>query len=134
MEVAVSNLNHIGLRHRHPFLQFFKPDVHEWALTPNNEGTVNLTKIRSFSGRNQLEPGPRISNIAVIGVSEIAMKSLNLTIPMRGFKSPDQAQQFLHVHGVIQNLFRLSRHRLKSVHHRMLRERSFNVWATVTAA
>ena len=25
MEVAVSNLNHIGLRHRHPFLQFFKP-------------------------------------------------------------------------------------------------------------
>ncbi len=53
---------------------------------------------------------------------------------MRGFKSPDQAQRFLHVHGVIQNLFRLSRHRLRSVHHRMLRERSFNVWAAVTAA
>ena len=29
---------------------------------------------------------------------------------MRGFKSPDQTQRFLHVHGVIQNLFRLRRH------------------------
>jgi putative transposase len=53
---------------------------------------------------------------------------------MRGFKSPNQAQRFLHVHGVIQNLFRLSRHRLRSVHHRSLRERSFNVWVAVTAA
>jgi putative transposase len=53
---------------------------------------------------------------------------------MRGFKSPDQAQQFLHVHGVIQNLFRLSRHRLRAVHHRILRARSFATWASVTAA
>ena len=52
---------------------------------------------------------------------------------MRRFKSPDQAQRFLHVHGVIQNLFRVGRHRLRSVHHRMLRARSFNVWAAVTA-
>ena len=52
---------------------------------------------------------------------------------MRCFKSPDQAQHFLHVHGVVQNLFRLARHRLRSVHYRMLRERSFNVWAAVTA-
>ncbi len=29
---------------------------------------------------------------------------------MRGFKSPAQAQQFLHVHGVVQNLFRVGRH------------------------
>jgi putative transposase len=53
---------------------------------------------------------------------------------MRGFKSPNQAQRFLHVHGIIQNLFRLGRHQLKSVHHRMLRARSFSVWAAVTAA
>ncbi len=33
---------------------------------------------------------------------------------MRGFKSPGQAQRFLSVHGVIQNLFRLGRHRLRS--------------------
>ena len=53
---------------------------------------------------------------------------------MRGFTSPAHAQRFLHVHGIIQNLFRVGRHRLKSVHHRMLRARSFAVWAAVTAA
>ena len=53
---------------------------------------------------------------------------------MRRFKSPDQAQRFLHVHGVIQNLFRLGRHRLRSVHYRLLRARSFTTWAAVTAA
>ena len=52
---------------------------------------------------------------------------------MRHFKSPDQAQRFLNVHGVIQNLFRLCRHRLRAGHHRMLRARSFSTWAAVTA-
>ena len=33
---------------------------------------------------------------------------------MRGFKSPDHAQRFLHVHGVIQNLFRVGRHHLRA--------------------
>ena len=53
---------------------------------------------------------------------------------MRGSTSSDQAQCCLHVHGVIQNLFRLARHRLRSVHHRMLRARAFTVWTAVTAA
>ena len=52
---------------------------------------------------------------------------------MRGFTSPAHAQRFLHVHGVIQNLFRVGRHLLRAVHHRMLRARSFTVWAEVTA-
>ena len=53
---------------------------------------------------------------------------------MRGFTSSDHAQWFLHVHGVIQNLFRVGRHRLRSVHHRKLRARAFTVWTAVTAA
>ncbi len=51
---------------------------------------------------------------------------------MRKFKSPRQAQLFLFVHGIVLNLFRLSRHRLKAVHHRMLRARSFATWEAVT--
>ena len=47
---------------------------------------------------------------------------------MRGFTSRDHAQRFVHVHGVIQNLFRVGRHLLRAVHHRMLRARSFTVW------
>ena len=53
---------------------------------------------------------------------------------MRGFTSPAHAQRFVPVHGVIQHLFRVGRHLLRSVHHRMLRARSFTVWAEVTAA
>ncbi len=52
---------------------------------------------------------------------------------MRRFKSPAQTQRFLSVHGLVLNLFRLARHRLKSTHHRMLRERSFATWSAVTA-
>ena len=53
---------------------------------------------------------------------------------MRRFKSPNQAQRFLHIHGVVQNLFRVGRHLLRSANHRILRARSFAVWTAVTAA
>ena len=51
---------------------------------------------------------------------------------MRRFKSAGQAQRFLSVHGVVQNLFRLGRHHLRSAHYRLLRSRSFHVWIEVT--
>jgi putative transposase len=47
---------------------------------------------------------------------------------MRRFKSPQQAQRFLSVHGLIQNLFRFGRHHLKAVHYRLLRGRAFSDW------
>ncbi len=53
---------------------------------------------------------------------------------MRGFKSAGQSQQFLSVHGVVQNLFRLGRHHLRSVNYRLLRARSFKEWNAATAA
>ena len=52
---------------------------------------------------------------------------------MRKFKSPAQAQLSLSVHGVVLNLFRWARHRLKAAHHRMLRARSFATWDAITA-
>ena len=53
---------------------------------------------------------------------------------MRRFKSAGQAQRFLSLHGVIQNLFRPRRHLLKATHHRLLRLRSFAIWQAATAA
>jgi putative transposase len=47
---------------------------------------------------------------------------------MRRFKSTAQGQRFLSVHGLIHNLFRVARQRLKAVHHRLLRERAFADW------
>jgi putative transposase len=53
---------------------------------------------------------------------------------MRRFKSTGQAQRFLCLHSLVQNLFRVGRHLLKSTNYRSLRLRSFSVWQTVTAA
>jgi putative transposase len=53
---------------------------------------------------------------------------------MRRFKSPGQAQRFLSLQAVVQNLFRVGRHLLRSTNHQLLRSRSFQVWRTVTAA
>ena len=53
---------------------------------------------------------------------------------MRRFKSSAQAQRFLSVHGITQNLFRVGRHLLRATNQRMLRARAFHVWnaATIT--
>ena len=51
---------------------------------------------------------------------------------MRQFKSAKHAQRFLSVHGVVLNLFRVGRHLLRAVHHRLLRTRAFGVWCEVT--
>ena len=53
---------------------------------------------------------------------------------MRKFKSAAQAQRFLSVQGVVLNLFRLGRHRLRSAHYRALRGRAFAVWTEVASA
>ena len=53
---------------------------------------------------------------------------------MRRFKSPDQAQRFLSVHGIVQNLFRVGRHLVSAANHRTLRDGSFSVWRQVTCA
>ena len=53
---------------------------------------------------------------------------------MRGFKSAAHLQRFASVHGVVQNLFRVGRHLLRSVHHRLLRTRAFVEWDAVTSA
>ena len=53
---------------------------------------------------------------------------------MRRFKSAGQAQRFLSVHEVIQNLFRLGRHRIRSENYRLLRARSFKDWSVAIAA
>lgn len=52
---------------------------------------------------------------------------------MQRFKSAGQAQRFLAVHGLVGNLFRVGRHLLCALHHRLFRERAFQVWNAVTA-
>jgi putative transposase len=44
---------------------------------------------------------------------------------VRGYNLLPQFRRFFHVHSPIHNLFRVGRHKLKAVHHRLLRERAF---------
>jgi len=53
---------------------------------------------------------------------------------MRGLASSSQAQRFLMLHGLTQNLFRLGRHLMQAENYRLLRTQAFQVWkATVCA-
>ena len=53
---------------------------------------------------------------------------------MRGFSSSTQAQRFLALHGLTQNLFRLGRHLLQAVNYRLLRTQAFQVWQEAVCA
>ena len=53
---------------------------------------------------------------------------------VRCFTSAAQLQRFASVHGIVQNLFRVGRHLLRSAHHRLLRTRAFVEWDAVTCA
>ena len=53
---------------------------------------------------------------------------------MRRFKSAAHLQRFAAVHGLVQNLFRVGRHLLRTAHHRLLRTRAFVEWDAVTCA
>jgi putative transposase len=53
---------------------------------------------------------------------------------MRRFKSAAQAQRFLTVQGVVLDLFRPGRHRLRAANYRTLRGRALATWVEVTAA
>ncbi|HIE92101.1 MAG TPA: IS6 family transposase [Acidobacteria bacterium] len=51
---------------------------------------------------------------------------------MRRFKSAAHLQRFASVHGVVQNLFRVGRHLLRSTHYQLLRTQAFTEWDAVT--
>jgi putative transposase len=53
---------------------------------------------------------------------------------MRGFSSSTQAQQFLTLYGLTQNLFRLGRHLMQTVNYCILRAQEFQVWKEAVCA
>ncbi len=53
---------------------------------------------------------------------------------MRSFSSARQAQRFLTLHGLTQNLFRLGRHLMQGVNYRLLRTQAFRVWREAVCA
>jgi transposase-like protein len=52
----------------------------------------------------------------------------------RPFTSAAHVQRFASVHGLVQHLFRVGSHLLRSAQHRMLRTRAFVEWENMTCA
>jgi len=53
---------------------------------------------------------------------------------MRKYPSPSQAQRFLTLHGLTQNLFRFGRHLMQAVNDRLSRTQTFLIWKDVVCA
>ena len=84
--------------------------------------------------RAALAQGQRQRSESVIQDYGLASRRSADERQIRRFKSPGQAQRFLPVHGVIQNLFPIRRYLLRAVHHCLFRHRAFEDWAEVTCA
>ena len=53
---------------------------------------------------------------------------------MPQIKASAHAQRLLSVHNLVLNLFRVGRHLLRAMHHRLLGTRAFRIWDEVTCA
>lgn len=53
---------------------------------------------------------------------------------MRGFKSYKQAQLFISIHGLVNNLFNLGRHLMSAKDYRLFREQALNEWTVISCA
>ncbi len=94
-------------------------------------------KLRSYDAAHRVVM-PTVSHINHIYVNNRAEVSHQPTrqqeYHMRGFSSSPHAQRFLTLHGLTQNLFRVSRHLLQAVNYRLLRAQAFQVWKEVACA
>jgi len=88
-------------------------------------------KLRSYDAAHRTVM-PTVSHINHVYANNRAEVSHQPTrqqeYSMRGFTSASQAQRFLTLHGLTQNLFRLGRHLMQAVNYRILRSQAFQVW------
>ena len=66
-------------------------------------------------------------------IDEVLVKIQGREREMRRFKSTQQAQRFLSMHAVVQNLFNLGRNLISAKHYRLIRGRAFASWEYATA-
>ncbi len=94
-------------------------------------------KLRSYDAAHRTVM-PTVSHINHVYANNRAEVSHQPTrqqeYQMRGLSSSTQAQRFLTLHGLTQNLFRLGRHLMQAVNYRILRTQAFQVWQDVVCA
>jgi putative transposase len=121
-------------RNRRAAARFFRKLLKGQGREPRR---LITDKLRSYSAAHRIVMPSVVhcTNQYANNRAEVSHQSTRLREQqMRRFKSAAHAQRFLAVHGPVQNLFRIGRHLLRAVHHRLLRTRSFRVWDEVTCA
>jgi putative transposase len=115
-------------RNKHAAVRFFRRLIKGQGGEPR---WLITDKLRSYDAAHR-DVMPTVEHINTVYANNRVEVSHQLTrqqeYHMRGFSSSKQAQQFLTVHGLTQNLFRLGRHLMQAVNYRLLRTRSFQVW------
>ena len=121
-------------RNRHAAVRFFRKLLKSQGCVPRR---LITDKLRSYPAAHRMVM-PSVVHCTDRYANNRAEVSHQPTRQrerqMRGFKSAAHLQRFASVHGVVQNLFRVGRHLLRSVHHRLLRTRAFLEWNAVTCA
>lgn len=113
-------------------VQFFRKLMRGQGVGPRRLVT---DKLKSYPAANRrVMPGTiHITDRYANNRAEVSHQSTRLRErTMRRFKSEGQAQRFLSVHGVVQNLFRFGRHLLRARNYRMFRMRAFVRWQQAT--
>ena len=121
-------------RNRRAAIRFFRKLLKRQSCVPRR---LITDKLQSYpAARRTVMPSavhrtaPYLNNRAEVSHQPTRQRERE----MRRFKSAAQLQRFASVHGVVQNLFRVGRHLLRSAHHRLLRARAFVEWEAVTCA
>ena len=94
-------------------------------------------KLKSYDAahRTVMPTVPHINDVYANNRAEVSHQpTRQREYHMRGFASSTQAQRFLTLHGLTQNLFRLGRHLLQAVNYRILRAQAFQVWQEAVCA
>jgi putative transposase len=121
-------------RDRRAATRFFRKLLKRQGSAPRR---LITDKLRSYAAaRRTVMPSvvhctdPYANNRAEVSHQPIRQRERQ----MRRFRSAAHLQRFASVHGVVQNLFRVGRHLLRAVHHRLLRTQAFVAWNAVTYA
>jgi putative transposase len=121
-------------RDRRAAMRFFRKLLKRQASVPRR---LITDKLRSYAAacRAVMPSVVHVTEQYANNLAEVShQRTRQRERQMRRFKSAAQVQRFASVHGLVQNLFRVGRHLLRSVHHRLLRREAFRVWDAVTCA
>ncbi|MEC4681620.1 MAG: DDE-type integrase/transposase/recombinase [Nitrospirota bacterium] len=121
-------------QHKYAAERFFRRllkgqgDEPRWLMTD---------KLKSYDAahRNVMPTVYHLNHVYANNRAEVSHQSTRQQeYHMCGFSSSTQAQQFLTLHGLTPNLFRMGRYLMQAVNYRLLRTQAFQVWQEAVCA